>query len=443
MNVILAVNSRPLEKYVSDLKEINILKSVKSGKSLLEDIVLLNPHIVIISRYLPCDYDMKDLILNINKNLDFNGRIIFLYGEDDIWRKQFTNFLIENNIYDFHVGDIEEDTITELLFNAKKRNEVKLEEITEEEKELMIEGDFDELSEKEPKEQELQVHIIEKIEEVERIVEVEKIVEKTVTITKEKIVEVKPNDYRKVVGFLGIPNSGNSTLSLMCSAVIGEQKRVAIIDLSENQNFKYYFAIDDEQKESLEKNKQIKLSKNLYLYPKEIISDDILAFIDKLKQNFDVIVLDLGSSFNINYIKLLDNLYLTTDNDITHAKEISNYLKLIKEYDIIHKKVKIVYNKIINEKHIKNINEISHYDFEKQEVIKKDNGHFIINFIYDINLYNKIMDFDVSILRDDKLFNLQVKNISDDIYYVEKKESFFNKIRKIFRRKLWKRKIYI
>ncbi|WP_026883535.1 MinD/ParA family protein [Clostridium akagii] len=129
MNVIIAVNERSIEKYVTTMKECNVIKVVKNNKTLIQDILELNPHILLISNSLPGKASIEDIILEIRSKHP-STRIAFLYGADDPLRKRFTNILIENQIFDFHVGVIDEDTINALILQPKTIDDVSMEDLS-------------------------------------------------------------------------------------------------------------------------------------------------------------------------------------------------------------------------------------------------------------------------------------------------------------------------
>lgn len=255
MNIIVAVNNRSIEKYLSESKEANVLKVIKSKRGLVSDILELNPHIVVLSNTLKGSQDMMDIIKELNSNETFTSRIVFLYNEDDLYRKKFTNFLIDNGVFDYHVGAIDEDIINELLFNSKNIFDVKHEVITEdeeieiikveEEKQKLIEEirkeiieekvsaadtiSEDEIDELIQVEKELEVHFIERIEEIEKIKEVKvpqfirETIEKKIVITQRQ----------QIITFFSVDDIINSADVLtQFTALLGikSQQKVLVID---------------------------------------------------------------------------------------------------------------------------------------------------------------------------------------------------------------------
>src|SRR5471030_1172387 len=180
MNVLLAVNEKTIEKYVSSsLKDCSVIKTLRNNKSLLKDALELNPHILIISSCLPGKENISDIILKLRVQQS-HTRIIYLYGSDDSVRKKFTNFLIENQVYDYHVGTVTEEVLNDLINFPKTKDDVLIEILSvDEEKEIiqdMPPGDIilneeeieDKIEQKviEKIVKELEVQIIETVEEV-------------------------------------------------------------------------------------------------------------------------------------------------------------------------------------------------------------------------------------------------------------------------------------
>lgn len=137
MNIFLAINEKNLERFISSLKDCNVIKSRRDNKNLVKEVIDYNPHILIISNAIIQKENNSTIISELRKEQP-QTRIIFLYGQDDCSRKMFTNFLIEQKVYDFHVGSIDEEVITTLLRDAKSINDVQLEEVTTEERNQLI-----------------------------------------------------------------------------------------------------------------------------------------------------------------------------------------------------------------------------------------------------------------------------------------------------------------
>ena len=134
MNIFLAVNEKRLEKYIASLKGHNVIKVKKDNKNLAKEVKEYNPHLLIISNAVV----QKESNINIIKDLrESDTRIAYLYGDDDEYRKVFTNALIDNGVYDFYVGVIDEEVIDELINKPKSKADVKYEKVNQEEIELI------------------------------------------------------------------------------------------------------------------------------------------------------------------------------------------------------------------------------------------------------------------------------------------------------------------
>lgn len=260
------------------------------------------------------------------------------------------------------------------------------------------------------------------------------------TIEKPIYISDIPKDYKKVVGITGICNSGKSLISVLCAAVIAKSNKIALIDMTENQNLYDHFVLTIDDKDKIQDLKPFKIFKNTDLYTKEYFKDKhVENFILELKQKYDLLIIDVGNNFSNSLVKILDNLYIVTDNDLTHPYEVRMYLKALKASGDIEK-TKIIYNKMLNEKYIKTLNEITCNDVENNEIVYEGKlKTFFIKQVFDLKPYEKCLCFDVNVLKENEELLEQISEIANDMYF-NKEYKTKNKIRGIFSKLRGKKK---
>lgn len=138
MTVILAVNEKSIEEYISKLPDVNVLKIIRNNKTLFQDVIELNPHLVIISNQLAGKERIEDILTRLREEQP-QTRIAYIYGKDDIVRKAFQAFLYKIGVYDFHYNKVDslgntiplrKEDIDKLLFNPVKKEDVPSGELT-------------------------------------------------------------------------------------------------------------------------------------------------------------------------------------------------------------------------------------------------------------------------------------------------------------------------
>lgn len=273
MNIILAINEKRIEKYISSLKDCNVIKVKKDNKNLIDEVIQLNPHLLIMSNALIQKMSNTEVIETLRKKQP-QTRIVYLYGKDDEYRKSFTNFLITNGVYDFCVGAIDDEVLIELIREPKSISDVSLEDLTKDEM-LKMKKAEEERNEKlrkaeEEAKQELEEDLIngeidqeefnnlveEKIEEKVLIKEVKKlevrIIERVEEIEKEKIIEKKVYKTKiidqKTLTFLSLTSSTLKDFMISnVASLISEQSKVLVIDFdSPFPSIDHHFGIKKE-----------------------------------------------------------------------------------------------------------------------------------------------------------------------------------------------------
>lgn len=215
--------------------------------------------IVIISSHLIGDIPFEKLFFILKQN---GSRIIYLTDETIKEEHKYISLCLKYGIYDIYLGEITAENIANLINSPKGLQNEDVQElfvkyVNREDLEERKVALKDLLKTKLPKKQgediNKEIQYVDKI--IEKVVEVEKIVEK------EKIIYERPKDYKKLIGITGVSNTGKTLLSLYVSSILSQSKKVALVDMTENKNLKYYFCDND-----ISNNKYISLNKNLSLY---------------------------------------------------------------------------------------------------------------------------------------------------------------------------------
>lgn len=370
-----AINHRKVSSYIADKQGIKVLvDDIEYQEELFTKLAVNDPDVLLLIENLPGALSKRELceeVLKLNKKMKI---IYILCDTEDV---AFIRFLKDKGIRDyFSTSDDVNELINAILYEDPVVEEVK--KIKEENKE-------------EQKDKELEI--------------------------KPKKIEIIPKDYKKVIGIAGVENAGKTSIGLLCAVLIGKYKKVALIDKSQTQGLRYYFASSHEAKEALENHNHLEIQKNVFLYT-EVIDEDFLMFLDDIKQEYDAIIIDLGKDIEDSIVRYLDNLYIVSDSDISHTEDVNGYFKQIKELKA-YKKVRMIFNKIVNLGHIDTLKEKLNYD----KSIKNSLKIYSVKFLVNTKQFDKMIDFDVSVLNGDDEFRSQVENIANDMYLISKSES--------------------
>lgn len=306
MNVLLAINHESLEKFIECQDNIIVVKKLVSKKNLITECEDSKPDVVVISHGLPGDADMDEVLTKLSLSKIFNGRIVYLYGEDDNNRRQFINSLIIKGIYDYYVGDLDVDIIHDLLFKPKTRNEVKKDII---ENELKIKNENNSMN---------------KDKVIENVTE--KIIEKTV----EKIVGTVTIAVAGTISRIGTTHTALSIAEFLKNY----NYKVAMLEYHNSDHFRCILS----SYEDVQELNNSYLFDNLYFYP----YNEELSVLNTLQENFNYIVLDMGkyaecdiSEFKRSNIKIIvsgvkdweikDLELILKNNDKEYLKNINYY----------------------------------------------------------------------------------------------------------------------
>lgn len=232
------------------------------------------------------------------------------------------------------------------------------------------------------KQQQPEVKIVEKIVEkevpVERIVEkivekevpVERIVEKEVPVqtqlentTVQQVFEV-PTDYSKIVAFVGGPKAGTTFIINALAYILSKMGiKTAILDMTKQRSMYYIYTNNSEKLRKQAENSILKIlldndtsygvsiNKNLDLFTSLPGSDrksyNHLKLIDKLKMDYQVVLVDCDFTTPIEYYKLSREIYIVQDMDILTVQEVTAFLRELKSREISLAKLQIIINKFV------------------------------------------------------------------------------------------------
>lgn len=163
MNVILAVNDKKIEKYVTSgaIPEVTVLSTLRHREPIVDAVYNRNPNLLILSPKLKGKMDMKDLIRTIRKSRP-DVRILYIYGDRDDQYKMFLDFLILNGVYDFLIDSFDDNALNNAILNKASLDHVKGYLLSKEEREALIEQDSTETTEKQEPSASAKVLIVEK-----------------------------------------------------------------------------------------------------------------------------------------------------------------------------------------------------------------------------------------------------------------------------------------
>ena len=251
-------------------------------------------------------------------------------------------------------------------------------------------------------------------------------------------ISIKPKDYKKIVGIVGVENSGKSLISLLAAWYIysKDKNNVSILDLSENQNYSYYF-ITDQEEEELFNQKGFMNVRGINILTKDYFGDNThFQKLDNLRQNNDLVIINCGNNIDTDIVSMIDNLYIVSDSDQTHIIAINNLMKILNNYNINENKVKIIFNKMIDNQFSKQLAELSIYDLKtKDKIYKKIPDIFSIDLVTDKDVFKLINDFDVRALEKDETLNKQLSKIANDMYSLNiKGNNLIGNIKSIFKK---------
>ena len=177
---------------------------------------------------------------------------------------------------------------------------------------------------------------------------------------KEKVVKVTevPDDYRRVVAFVGAPNVGTTSLSLMVADRVSSRGvKVALLDLTENRDLYEMFIFEkayyrDDLKNPLEglndgKIEPVRIKKDLDLFTASYSKDiyyDLDTMFEALKLEYNIIICDMDLKTNLEAVRFASQIYVVQDMDWTNYKYVTSFQKNL-DSGLNLRKVRYIINK--------------------------------------------------------------------------------------------------
>lgn len=451
--IITALLNEKVHEKLKEYQEINVLLNDIQYQEGIIEALEINKEIeyIILSELLPGELNLKELIEKIKK-INNNIKIIIILEKEN---KELENYLFtKGNINIFYNNEIEIKDIVNLIIN-KKQNEELQKEIEEIKKIIFNKNNFEENNNIEKyknnsneiykNKEELKISKEEKAR-IEKEIENEFAENLFINKIKNKINNIfnkeKIKEETKIITFLGISGVGKSISIINLAKELQKTKnKILIIDLDFFNNsietllqipsIKYKYKLE-EQKNDFEKltikiNSKIDLISKINLISEsQFEENNILKIIKKLKDKYDLILIDTGNDYKNNYLKILINesekiVFITEPNIIQIKKSKKLLEQHIQENKIEKSNTYILFNKIKNDT-------IS-FDILKN-VFKEYNILGEINFIKNCNtLINQSMN-EIFL---EKEIKKQYKKIGRRIlqnnelkkYYLEKMEKIF------------------
>lgn len=178
---IVAVNDKAIETCINGMVKVDVLSTLRKREQIFDKVINLNPQVIILSQSLGGKVDFREIISRLREIKPYL-KIVFLYGKRDDEFRYFANYLIENQVYNFLEGDINEYNLEDIIIEDKTLSDVyqyKLNQNEEfkdffshaahEEKEKEEEQSKENLYAPPPQEKEIEVLMVEKIIEKETI----------------------------------------------------------------------------------------------------------------------------------------------------------------------------------------------------------------------------------------------------------------------------------
>jgi len=185
----------------------------------------------------------------------------------------------------------------------------------------------------------------------------------TQVIEREVIKEIyeTPSDYKKAIAFIGAHKAGTTfIINAIASMLTSKGVKTAILDLTKNKDtYTIYAGNNSEYKEiagnsipnlAIGQDVPLRLG-DLSIYTGIPRVDrtklDAMRAIEKIRNQNAVILVDCDFTTSIDIFRLVNNIFVIQDMDVTNILPITMFLKELKVRDIELDKVEVVVNKYI------------------------------------------------------------------------------------------------
>jgi len=427
-NIITALCNSKVNDKLKEINDFIILTNDIQYQDGIFEVIEKNEKIdyLILSEFLPGEYEIKRLIEKIRQKNNFIKIILILENKNE----ELENYLYAKGIYKiFYNNKIEIDEIINLIKNDYSENEKIIREL-ENLKNILIKNNI-EINTGE--------NLITK-KEIKKDEKIKNNIKNNIVKNIKKILKIKNNNEKKekninkkIISILGTGGVGKSIITVNIANLLKENNyKVLILDFDILNNSlhtilgvdKYPEKIKNKIKNnSLINNKInieeliIKINKNIDLISGinllfdskyKISSSKIKNILEELSENYDYIIIDNSSECFFEYTKNIINnsdinIYLLEANliEIKKAKRILEIYN--KEWNIEKNKIKILVNKYnkysIKNKIIKNI-------FNEYKILGKINFNEKYNYLINKNnKQNKLIKNEIK-KEYEKIFNI-------------------------------------
>lgn len=386
MNIITALTNPNINKKLKEKTNYNIIGNDIQYQDGIIEMLEKNGEVnlVIISELLPGEYSFKELINKI-KNINNEIEIIVILKEKN---DEIKNYLISIGIFNIFINN--EITIEELIKIINEKNNIKKEiEINEEIKQLKKI-----ILEKNKKNIKIKLFNKNNYKKIKNIF--------NKYINKNKLLKNKKILNKKIISVIGTGGVGKSSFCTIFAKII-KNKKILIIDFDIlNSSINSIFGI----KKSNQKNNKENINKLIKKVNKNIdilcatkilvdeqykkIKEEFSNILDKLKNKYDLIIIDNSSECFFEYTKEIlkksDLILFLVEPNLIELKKSRNLLDIyINKWKIEKEKINIIFNKIninsIDDKILKTI-------FSDFNILGKLKININYNLIINKNLKN-------------------------------------------------------
>lgn len=455
--VITALLNKTVNEKLKEYNQISVvMNDIQYQEGIIEALEIGHEiDYIILSELLPGELSIENLVEKI-KQIKKEIKIIIILEKEN---KELENLLLaKGNINIFYNNEIKIKEIVELIIENNKSDELELEikklkELIMNKKENNQLIKNDEIKNNQISQQQCTNKNYQTLDETENKIiitenekrEIEEEIEKEFKLNRiknkilnyeiikkllNKIKKQKLNNESKVIIISGINGVGKSFFTVNLSKALAEQKRtVLVIDFDfTNKSIQTLFGekekiqgeknleIEEIDKIIIKINSKIKLISNINLLYSENNDYIILKIIEKLKKDYDYIIIDINNNHKVlNSIKdKSDKIIFITEPNILQIKKSKKILEnYINELYIEKEKIYILFNKIKNDSLNFNI---------LKKVFKNYNIIGRINFV---NNYNTLINQNMKNVFLDKKIKKQYNNISKKIQQNNKRDDYF------------------
>ena len=350
MNILTAVGNPDLNEKLKNIKNINVIgKDIQYQEAVIEMLEdNLDIDCLIINKELPGEtgfYELINKIKNIKEKIDI---VVFLEEKDEDVENYLMSFQIYKIYYlneidynDFikHFSDNKKNLVFEINKEINSFKQLILSENNNEDNYSFVENaiseSFNESNYEKDTEEELYKDVNNKCFE---------------------------DDNCKTIAISGDFGSGKSLFSVFLAKVISKQnKKTLLIDFDfENMSINTLFGIKKyKEKQKYVEDCIIKIDNNLDLLCgidkiinlKEISNSYIIKeIIDRLKKEYDFILIDTSSRIEFKYVKIVlsysDKIIFLIEPNLLQISKSNRYIDFfIRDFEIDADKIKIVFNK--------------------------------------------------------------------------------------------------